>query len=169
MIMSRHLHDCIHLGQWHIGLDTINESAEALTRVLERQGWTVLKPLIAGQQGGRDETGDVGLLANIHSQIQGVMRQDGKQLSIWEHWCFVSHERAPFVLRVSLTRAGVGGEAGSRGRASTNFGPEVWPSTSYQVCLPRPPGFFQESSSKAFAGFCGIFASRERSDCASPL
>src|SRR5438067_8318549 len=75
----------------------------------------------------------------------------------------------PFVLRVCLIRAGVGGEAGSRGRASTNFGPEVWPSTSYQVCLPRPPGFFQESSSKAFAGFCGIFSSRERPDRASPL
>src|SRR5438067_8318550 len=24
------------------------------------------------------------------------MRQDGKQLSIWEHWCFVPHERASF-------------------------------------------------------------------------
>src|SRR6266567_7949038 len=34
---------------------------------------------------------------------------------------------------------------------------------------PRPPGFFQESSSKAFAGFCGIVSSRERPDCASPL
>ena len=42
-------------------------------------------------------------------------------------------------------------------------------STSYQVCLLRPPDFFQESSSKAIAGFCGIFSSRERPNWASPL
>ncbi len=42
-------------------------------------------------------------------------------------------------------------------------------STSYQVCLRRPPDFFQESSSKAFAGFCGIVSSRERPNRASPL
>jgi hypothetical protein len=42
-------------------------------------------------------------------------------------------------------------------------------STSYQVYLSRPPDFFQESSSKAFVGFCGIFSSWERPDCASPL
>src|SRR5205807_7753182 len=42
-------------------------------------------------------------------------------------------------------------------------------STSYQVCLLRPPDFFQESSSKAIAGFCGIFSSRERPNRASPL
>jgi len=35
----------------------------------------------------------------------------------------------------------VGGEAGPRGRVSTNFGPEVWPSTSYQVC-EHAPRFF---------------------------
>jgi hypothetical protein len=32
----------------------------------------------------------------------------------------------------------------------------------------RPPDFFQESSSKASGGFCGIVASRERPDRASP-
>src|SRR5712692_2016127 len=169
MIMSRRLHDCIHLGQRDIGLDTINESAKPLARVLERQGWTVLKTLIAGQQGGRDETSDVGLLANIHSQIQGFMRQDWKQLSIWERWCCVSHKRVSF----RITRV----PDQSRGG---------WRSGTPWVCLyqlrtrsmafnlvsgvpTRPPGFFQESSSKAFAGFCGIVASRERPHCASPL
>src|SRR5258706_15269032 len=35
-------------------------------------------------------------------------------------------------------------------------------STSYQVYQHAPPDFFQESSSKAVVGFCGIFSSRER-------
>ena len=42
-------------------------------------------------------------------------------------------------------------------------------STSYQVCLPRPPDFFQESSSKTVTGFCGVLSSRERPNWASPL
>jgi hypothetical protein len=32
----------------------------------------------------------------------------------------------------------------------------------------RPPDFFQESNSKASAGFCGIVTSQERPDWASP-
>jgi hypothetical protein len=42
----------------------------------------------------------------------------------------------------------VGGEAGSCGRASTNFGREVWPSTSYQVCEHAPQVFFKSQAPK---------------------
>ena len=42
----------------------------------------------------------------------------------------------------------VGGEAGPRGRVSTNFGPEVWPSTSYQVCEHAPQVFFKSRTPK---------------------
>jgi putative transposase len=42
----------------------------------------------------------------------------------------------------------VGGEARSCGRASTNFGREVWPSTSYQVCEHAPQVFFKRQAPK---------------------
>jgi hypothetical protein len=42
---------------------------------------------------------------------------------------------------VSATEHMVGGEAGSRGRASTNFGPEVWLQPHIR-CANTPPRFF---------------------------
>jgi hypothetical protein len=40
----------------------------------------------------------------------------------------------------------------------TSFGPEVEPSTPYQVYERRSPDFFQESSSKAWEGSSGSFS-----------
>jgi len=51
----------------------------------------------------------------------------------------------------------VGGEAGPRGRVSTNFGPEVWPSTSYQVCEHAPQVFFKSRAPKRREGSAGSF------------
>ena len=57
-----------------------------------------------------------------------------------EIWVLQKSHAHP-VRRVPLTRVWVGGEAGPRGCASANFGPEVWPSTSYQE-YEHPPRFF---------------------------
>ena len=93
MVVAGHLHDHVDLGERHIEADLVNEGAKALTRVLKRQGWATLKPLIPGQQCSGNEAPNVGHLPNIDSHIQGFMGQHRNGLKLWARFRFSFHEQ----------------------------------------------------------------------------
>src|SRR5262249_53691826 len=75
MIVSGDFEQHLSLGEWHKGLDTVDEQAEPFTRILEGQSWAVFKTLMAGEQSRREEASDACSLTDIHADIQGSLRQ----------------------------------------------------------------------------------------------
>jgi len=49
MIVSSHFQERLNLGQWHIGLDTIDKGTKAFPRVVKSQSRAMFKALVSGE------------------------------------------------------------------------------------------------------------------------
>jgi hypothetical protein len=65
--------------------------AKPLTRLREAQGWAAFKPLVAREQGGRDEACTMLRLADVDANIERFMEQQGNRLESGRGGSFPGH------------------------------------------------------------------------------
>src|SRR6266702_5439574 len=163
MIVTGGLHDHIHLREWHVGADAVNQRAKGLTRVVKGQSRAVFKALMASQQGGGDEASHVFPFCDIYPYVQGFFGQHRNDLEI--RWCasFTCHSRDPFCSRhlFLLVRFPLSHRWWVEKRDAVGVPlPTSDQKYGFNLLLgvrPRPPACSQESSSKVYPRFSSVF------------
>ena len=115
MVVARDLQHDVHLGQRNEFVDALHQRAKPLTRLREAQGWAAFKPLVAREQGGRDEACTMLRLANIDTNIERFMQEQGNRLESGRGGSFAGHtpplsvrEEALFLTGPVYCTAGLG-------------------------------------------------------------
>jgi hypothetical protein len=82
MIVARVLQQNRDLYQGYQLAKMINESLEALTRLLKREGGTALKTFVPLEQGAREKTSHMPKLAHIDPHIEGFTREQRHRIRV---------------------------------------------------------------------------------------
>src|SRR6266852_3014869 len=98
MIMAGLLHHDEALLQWTIDTNTLDKGPEAFSRLLKKEGWTVLEVLVTFQQGFRDKTSHLFKFPDIYANVDRFVRKHGQGFEIRAGFCSVSHWVVPFSL-----------------------------------------------------------------------
>jgi hypothetical protein len=70
VVVASDLQQHIDLGQGHLFAHALQQGAKPFAGLLKAQRWTAFKSLVAREQGGRDETGNMLGLTDIDANIE---------------------------------------------------------------------------------------------------
>ena len=91
MIVTRGLQHDVHLGQSNEFADALHQRVKPLTRLREAQGRAAFKPFVAREQGRRDETGTMLLLADIDANVERFLQEQRNRLESGRGGSFAGH------------------------------------------------------------------------------